>query len=97
MEAAPEDRKAVLARVRGRVQGVYFRGWMQAEARRRGVSGWVRNEADGSVAALIAGPAGDVEQMVAMLWQGPAAAEVVAVATEPAEAAHWPVGFEVVR
>ncbi len=46
----------VRARVTGRVQGVWFRGWTEAEARRLGLAGWVKNEADGSVTALIAGP-----------------------------------------
>ena len=51
----PGERKAILVRIRGRVQGVSFRVWTKMEAEKLGLTGWVRNEADGSVAALVAG------------------------------------------
>ena len=41
--------------VRGRVQGVWYRGWTVREAERRGLRGWVRNRRDGSVEAVFAG------------------------------------------
>ena len=46
------------------------------------MTGWVRNERDGSVTALIAGPKGKVSRMVDALWEGPGAASVNYVATE---------------
>ncbi len=48
---------ALRARITGRVQGVAFRAWTRSEAKQRGLSGWVRNESDGSVRALFIGPA----------------------------------------
>ena len=66
-----DKEKTVLARITGRVQGVSFRAWTRSEAMRLDVSGWVRNEADGSVTALLSGPDHAVEAMVALLWQGP--------------------------
>lgn len=66
-----EMRKTVLARITGRVQGVSFRAWTQSEAITLGLRGWVRNEADGSVSALLSGPNSAVDAMAALLWQGP--------------------------
>ena len=60
-----------------------------------GVTGWVRNERDGSVTALIAGPKGKVSQMVEALWEGPGAASVSYVATEEAELPEAPSRFTV--
>ena len=87
---------AVQVRVTGRVQGVWFRGWTKEEAARRGLRGWVQNEADGSVRALIAGPEEAVRGMLDALHEGPEAARVDRVAAEPAEA-EGPGGFEVRR
>jgi len=73
---------AVGVRVTGRVQGVWFRGWTKAEAERLGLRGWVMNEADGSVRALVAGPGAAVAEMVAALHRGPEMARVAGVETE---------------
>ena len=42
--------------IRGRVQGVGYRAWVEHRARAHGLEGWVRNRRDGSVEALFAGP-----------------------------------------
>lgn len=76
--------KAVLVRVEGRVQGVWYRGWAVQQATSRGLRGWVRNRSDGSVEALFAGPMSDVDAMLLACWQGPPAAKVTRVAVEPA-------------
>ncbi len=50
--------------VRGRVQGVGYRAWVEHRARAHDLEGWVRNLRDGSVEALFAGPADVVAAMV---------------------------------
>ena len=67
---------AVRLRVSGRVQGVFFRDSCATEARRRGVTGWVRNEDDGTLAAHLEGGQADVEAMVEWCRVGPPRAEV---------------------
>lgn len=92
-----QDRKAVSVKVTGRVQGVSFRAWTQDEAESRGLSGWVRNERDGSVSALFAGPAERVDQMLKILWQGPPAASVSNVESAEADPAAAEGGFRITR
>ena len=80
----------------GRVQGVWYRGWMKQEATRLGLSGWVRNLSDGRVEALISGIEEDVDEMSGLCWQGPPLAKVtdIALETTPAPAEQ---GFRTVR
>ena len=77
-------RRAVRLRIRGRVQGVWFRGWTCEQAIARGIAGWVRNRHDGSVEALLVGRPDAVEAMIAACRQGPTHARVDEVAIEPA-------------
>ena len=70
---------AILARrflVRGRVQGVGFRWFVEAEAHRLGIAGWVRNNADSSVEVLAQGSNEQLAGLHARLRQGPRAARV---------------------
>jgi acylphosphatase len=72
--------------MRGRVQGVGYRYWVEQQARARGLEGWVRNRRDGRVEALFAGPPDVVSGMIALCRRGPAAARVDAVEEEQANA-----------
>lgn len=90
-----EDRKVVLARITGRVQGVSFRAWTRSEAEALGLSGWVRNEADGSVVALIVGTKIAVSHMVERLHVGPPGASVEQVYVEDADPGFAPRGFRI--
>ena len=74
-----DDRIAVLARIEGRVQGVWYRGWAVDHALALGLAGWVRNRRDGSVEALFVGRAAAVDEMLARCRTGPRAARVAAV------------------
>ncbi len=65
--------------VRGRVQGVGFRWYVEREARALGVSGWVRNNYDGTVEVLAMGSHEQLSTLRRKLQQGPRAARVDAV------------------
>ena len=78
--------------ISGRVQGVGFRAWMQEKARALGVSGWVRNRADGSVEALVAGEVAAVEELLRLCRRGPRMAEVVSIDEDMADPPDHP-GF----
>ena len=75
---------AVQVRVSGRVQGVAFRWEAQHAAQGFGVTGWVRNEPDGSVTAHVEGQPDAVNGMVVWLRAGPPAARVSSVAVRDA-------------
>jgi acylphosphatase len=70
--------------IRGRVQGVGYRAFVEHQARVHHLEGWVRNRRDGSVEALLAGPADVVSSMVALCRRGPVSARVDSVAEQPA-------------
>ena len=63
-------------RITGRVQGVAYRAWMRARARARGLTGWVRNNPDGSVSAHVEGPREEVLDLATECRSGPGAASV---------------------
>ena len=65
--------------VSGRVQGVFFRGEAQDEARRYGLTGWVRNLADGRVEAIFEGEKENVEKLIEFCRRGPTGARVTKV------------------
>ena len=89
------EQRAVRARVSGIVQGVSYRVWTRGEAMRLGLRGWVRNERDGSVTALIAGTDAAVTAMIERLWQGPRGALVSKVDIEEA-ADDAPADFRII-
>jgi acylphosphatase len=69
-------------RVHGDVQGVSFRATCQGEAQARGVTGWARNELDGTVAAWFEGEPEAVEAMIEWCRRGPPAARVTGIDVE---------------
>jgi acylphosphatase len=79
-------------RIRGRVQGVGFRMYMQHEAQRLGVNGWVRNRHDGSVEATVQGEPDAVEAVIAWARHGPPSARVIDVDVNEGDGDY--TGFE---
>lgn len=69
--------------------------WTRDEALRLGLTGWVRNEADGSVAALVAGPDNAISTMIERLRRGPAGASVSGLETEATRLEQIPTDFRI--
>jgi acylphosphatase len=91
------DPARVHVRIEGRVQGVGFRWTAAEEARRRQLTGWVRNLDSGSVEAVFEGPRAAIEDMLRWCSDGPPGAyvrDVHAAWDEPSE--HF-VSFEIRR
>ena len=71
-----EQKLAKLYRVRGRVQGVGFRYFVEQSAKKLGIRGWVRNLDDGGVEVYALGTAAQLSDVAGILWKGPRWAEV---------------------
>ena len=91
-----EDLTTLAFTCTGRVQGVSFRAWVQAQARELDVAGWVRNERDGSVTGLLHGAETAVRTLVDRLGEGPAQARVASVTTQPMDDVA-PEGFVILQ
>ena len=74
--------------VQGDVQGVGFRAATAYEARRLGVSGWVRNLVDGSVEVLAQGEPAVVDSLITWLRRGPSLARVTGIDIDEAAPAN---------
>jgi acylphosphatase len=68
--------KSVHVRISGRVQGVGFRSWTKAQARKKALNGWVRNRTDGTVEAVFSGKESVVDEMVEACQDGPLVSRV---------------------
>jgi len=78
------DRRRASLLISGKVQGVFFRESARQEAERLGVTGWVRNLADGRVEALVEGGKDAVDAFVQWCHRGPPRARVDGVAVKDA-------------
>jgi len=65
--------------IHGRVQGVGFRAFVEREALKRGIEGWVRNRRDGAVEAVFAGDDAELAAMIAACERGPLGSRVTAL------------------
>ena len=89
-----DTHRTLRLRIHGRVQGVFFRDSMRSEAKDLGISGWVRNCADGSVEAVVHGAAADVDAIVRWAQRGPERAHVERVEIEQGDGNF--INFEVI-
>jgi acylphosphatase len=72
----PAETTRAHLKIRGRVQGVYYRASMVREAQNLGLTGWVMNCADGSVEAVAEGTRSAIESLIDWCRQGPPGARV---------------------
>ncbi len=84
-------------RIKGRVQGVFFRQSAADEARRLGLAGYVRNLPDGDVEAVAEGKPASVQAFVEWCQKGPPAARVDQVQVREADAQNRFTAFDVER
>ena len=89
-----ERKIAKLYRVRGRVQGVGFRYFVERAAKPLGITGWVRNLDDGSVEVYAVGTEAQLSDLAGLLRQGPRWAEVRGVEESDAAVENYS-GFSV--
>ena len=74
--------KRLVAKVYGHVQGVFFRDTTRRHAQQRDITGWVRNERDGTVQVVAEGEEQALEHLLDFLHRGPSAARVDRVEAE---------------
>jgi acylphosphatase len=90
-----EDVQARRFVVRGRVQGVGFRWFVEREAHILGIAGWVRNNANGSVEILAQGTRDQLSSLRSRLREGPRAARVDGVEESESRPAEGITSFRI--
>ncbi|MBX2877434.1 MAG: acylphosphatase [Saprospiraceae bacterium] len=83
-------------RIIGKVQGVYYRASTKAKAEELDLFGWVKNEPNGDVTAVVEGPLESVEQFMAWCKEGPRMAQVEKVEHHQASLQHFD-NFRILR
>ncbi len=79
MSNSPSKQRGVHVVIRGRVQGVFFRASAQEQARALGVTGWIQNQSDGSVAAVFEGDQEAISQILSWCKVGSPSSRVDSV------------------
>ncbi|HWF93091.1 MAG TPA: acylphosphatase [Terriglobales bacterium] len=95
MTSAEKSTEARRFIVRGRVQGVGFRWFVEREAHTLGIAGWVRNNSDGTVEVLAMGSRDQLSGLRSRLQQGPRASRVDDVAESDAEPVNGLTTFRI--
>jgi acylphosphatase len=82
--------------IKGRVQGVFYRATARKVAEEIGVTGWVKNTAEGNVEIVATGSKDQLQKFVQWCRVGPAKAIVTDVVVNDKEEANFK-GFEIIR
>ncbi|HAU39616.1 MAG: hypothetical protein UV80_C0007G0074 [Candidatus Peregrinibacteria bacterium GW2011_GWF2_43_17] len=70
---------AYILTIYGKVQGVFYRDFVQENAKKLHITGWVKNETDGSVSAFVQGERGNLLALIDILETGPSHADVTRI------------------
>jgi acylphosphatase len=81
--------------ISGRVQGVWFRGFVRNQARQQQLSGWAKNLDDGRVEVLLYGPPENVDIVIKNLHRGSPMARVDLVDIQMTDTYEPPAGFNI--
>ncbi len=68
--------KRVILKIYGLIQGVFFRDFVRTKAKEFGITGWVKNESDGTVVIIAEGEYQNLEKLIEMCYKGPPLAKV---------------------
>ena len=79
--------------ISGKVQGVWFRASTKQKADELGVTGWVKNTADGNVEAVFEAEKAVIDEMIAWCWVGPPRANVIDIKMVPTHSDEKCTGF----
>jgi acylphosphatase len=82
---ANEEREIKRLMIRGTVQKIGYRVWVEREALALGLKGWVRNRRDGAVEVLVGGSPPAVAALIERCWKGPPLSKVESIEVEDAE------------
>jgi acylphosphatase len=90
-----EETEQIHLHIRGRVQGIFYRASARQEAKRLGLTGWVRNCPDGSVELLAQGPRPLCEELLRYCHEGPPGAQVDEIDVSWGEPSAECAGFDI--
>ena len=96
MSYPPKNTLTVNMKITGKVQGVGFRFFVQQQAQKLGINGWVSNKSNGDVEALAQGEKADLEQFIAKVKEGPTFSRVDNVNLEWMNKGEQYFGFEII-
>ena len=96
MSSPPKNTLTLNMKITGKVQGVGFRFFVQQQAQKLGINGWVSNKSNGDVEALAQGEKADLEQFIAKVKEGPSFSRVENVSLNWVKEAEQYFGFEII-
>ena len=96
MSSPPKNTLTLNMKITGKVQGVGFRFFVQQQAQKLGINGWVSNKSNGDVEALAQGEKADLEQFIAKVKEGPSFSRVEDVSLNWLNEGEQYFGFEII-